>query len=60
MITLFCCPQTRAPSGWGDFNPMIEVLENRLKAAPGWLLGEPIIAADVLEACLDRCLERPA
>lgn len=37
----------RATSGWGNFDQMIEVLEQGLSAGP-WLLGERFTAADVL------------
>lgn len=38
---------SRSSSGWGDFDLMIEVLENRIKGRT-WLLGEQFTAADVL------------
>jgi len=38
---------SRATSGWGNFDSMIEVLEQGLQAGP-WLLGERFSAADVL------------
>lgn len=38
---------SRASSGWGDFDFMIEVLENGIRAHT-WLLGEQFTAADVL------------
>jgi len=38
---------SRATSGWGNFDAMIEVLEDRLKTRP-WLMGEQFSAADVL------------
>jgi len=38
---------SRATSGWGNFDTMIEVLENRLSSRD-WLLGEDFSAADVL------------
>ncbi|MFC1688783.1 glutathione S-transferase family protein [Pseudomonadota bacterium] len=38
---------SKASSGWGDFDTMIEVLENGLKEGP-WLMGETFSAADVL------------
>ena len=37
----------RFQSGWGDFDLMIETLENGLKGGP-WLLGERFTAADVM------------
>jgi glutathione S-transferase len=69
----------RSSSGWGNFDTMIEVLENGLKDKD-WLLGDDFTAADVLvgssvyfmkkfgilpespvlEAYVERCLERPA
>lgn len=69
----------RSSSGWGNFDTMIEVLENGLKDKD-WLLGDDFTAADVLvgssvyfmkkfgilpespvlEAYIERCLERPA
>jgi len=38
---------SRATSGWGNFDSMIEVLEQGLQPGP-WLLGERFSAADVL------------
>ena len=38
---------SRATSGWGDFDTMIEVLERGLQQGP-WLLGPKFTAADVL------------
>jgi glutathione S-transferase len=38
---------SRATSGWGNFDAMIEVLERGLERGP-WLLGERFSAADVL------------
>ena len=38
---------SKASSGWGNFDTMIEVLENGLMAGP-WLMGENFSAADVL------------
>jgi glutathione S-transferase len=38
---------SRATSGWGNFDTMIEVLEQGLADGP-WLLGEHFSAADVL------------
>ena len=38
---------SRATSGWGDFDSMIEVLEQGLEDGP-WLLGDAFTAADVL------------
>jgi glutathione S-transferase len=38
---------SRATSGWGDFDSMIEVLEKGLAEGP-WLLGGQFTAADVL------------
>ena len=38
---------SRATSGWGNFDTMIEVLENGLREGP-WLMGETFSAADVL------------
>ena len=38
---------SRATSGWGNFDAMIEVLERGLEQGP-WLLGERFSAADVL------------
>ena len=38
---------SRATSGWGNFDTMIEVLEQGLEAGP-WLLGDRFSAADVL------------
>jgi len=38
---------SRATSGWGNFDTMIEVLEGGLKAGP-WIMGEQFSAADVL------------
>ena len=38
---------SRSTSGWGNFDAMIEVLEDRLKINP-WLMGEQFSAADVL------------
>jgi glutathione S-transferase len=38
---------SRASSGWGNFDTMIEVLEAGLKQGP-WLMGEQFSAADVL------------
>jgi glutathione S-transferase len=38
---------SRATSGWGTFDTVIEVLENGLAAGP-WLLGDRFSAADVL------------
>ncbi len=37
----------RFQSGWGDFDLMIETLENGLQNGP-WLLGEQFSAADVM------------
>jgi glutathione S-transferase len=37
----------RIQSGWGDFDLMIETLENGLRDGP-WLLGERFSAADVM------------
>ena len=38
---------SRVTSGWGDFDAMIEVLEQGLATGP-WLLGDTFSAADVL------------
>lgn len=38
---------SRATSGWGNFDAMIEVLEGGLSNGP-WLMGETFSAADVL------------
>ena len=38
---------SRATSGWGNFDSMVEVLEQGLAPGP-WLLGERFSAADVL------------
>jgi glutathione S-transferase len=38
---------SRATSGWGNFDTMIEVLEDRLNTRD-WLMGEQFSAADVL------------
>ncbi|MDH3788973.1 MAG: glutathione S-transferase C-terminal domain-containing protein, partial [Xanthomonadales bacterium] len=38
---------SRASSGWGNFDSMIEVLEDGLREGP-WLMGEKFSAADVL------------
>jgi glutathione S-transferase len=38
---------SRATSGWGNFDTMIEVLESALAKAP-WIMGEEFCAADVL------------
>jgi glutathione S-transferase len=38
---------SRASSGWGNFDAMIEVLEAGLEKGP-WLMGEQFSAADVL------------
>ena len=38
---------SRATSGWGNFDTLIEVLEARLRERP-WLLGESFSAADVM------------
>jgi glutathione S-transferase len=68
-----------ATSGWGNFDIVIQVLEDGLSAGP-WVMGERFTAADVLlgssinfmrqfgllgerpvlDAYLERCLERPA
>lgn len=38
---------SRVTSGWGDFDTMIQVLEDRIEGHT-WLLGETFTAADVL------------
>lgn len=38
---------SRASSGWGNFDAMIEVLEDALQQGP-WVMGEQFCAADVL------------
>lgn len=38
---------SRASSGWGNFDTMIEVLEKGLQQGP-WVMGETFCAADVL------------
>jgi glutathione S-transferase len=38
---------SRASSGWGNFDTMIEVLETALEKGP-WVMGEQFCAADVL------------
>jgi len=38
---------SRGTSGWGDFELMVETLENGLQTGP-WLLGELFSAADVM------------
>ena len=37
----------RLSNGWGDFDAMVETLENGLKTGP-WLLGDTFSAADVM------------
>jgi glutathione S-transferase len=38
---------SKATSGWGNFDTMVEVLEDGIRQGP-WLLGERFTAADVL------------
>lgn len=38
---------SRFSNGWGDFDAMVETLENGLKTGP-WLLGDTFSAADVM------------
>jgi len=38
---------SRASSGWGNFDTMIEVFEGALKQGP-WIMGESFSAADIL------------
>jgi glutathione S-transferase len=38
---------SRATSGWGNFDTMIEVLESALQDGP-WIMGEQFSAADIL------------
>ena len=68
-----------ASCGWGNYDIMLRVLEDGVRAGP-WVMGERFTAADVLlgssinfmrqfgllgerpvlDAYLDRCLQRPA
>ena len=48
----------RLSHGWGDFDAMVETLENGLQQAGPWLLGDRFCAADIMVGSSVKIMER--